>query len=368
MQCGGTDSSRRGGRGPRRARKCSCREFCHKTNSYHPGGGMFRLGFFLENKKSGRRFQDAGGVQSWMRALQWGGTYGAGWVEPAMKRRGCWGEVRDGLGFLAWLSTYGATLPASHWKRESRGREHSLGPQTLHGGHCTDGRWGLRKADNRAAGAKWGKGDRKRVGRGAQIRKGTERAGCRAGQRCRTSVATRHQGQPGGRTAAHRESPASARARGGTFSPGLGFLPNVLFPRVAQGLCANSELAMFAFGAAGTEVSQILRTPGAQPSSSHNRWNTEHQTPAWSTEPARWETASGPRSDRDARSRARFTSPSCSEEQTARPLPTVVLHKRRSTFYSSIVDLLVLVAKWLSYPYIKLPILFQILFSYGLLY
>lgn len=65
--------------------------------------------------------------------------------------------------------------------------------------------------------------------------------------------------------------PGLCACAGRDLLSGLGFLPNVLFPRVAQGLCANSELAMFAFGAAGTEVSQILRTPGAQPSSSHNR-------------------------------------------------------------------------------------------------
>ena len=86
------------------------------------------------------------------------------------------------------------------------------------------------------------------MGRSAQIRKGTEQAGCRAGQRCRTSAATRHQGQPGSRTAAHRESPASARARGGTFSPDSGFSPMSYFPASRRGcvqtpssLCLPSE-------------------------------------------------------------------------------------------------------------------------------
>ena len=37
-------------------------------------------------------------------------------------------------GFLAWLSTHGATSPASHCKREGGGRERGPGPQTPHAG------------------------------------------------------------------------------------------------------------------------------------------------------------------------------------------------------------------------------------------
>ena len=166
--------------------------------------------------------------------------------------------------FLAWLSTQGATSPASHCKREGGGRECSPGPQTPHAGQRTDGRWGLRKEGYRAAGAKWGKGERKRVGRGRRDKKDGSRgvnAENWAGRAPGGSAVppARRRGIQGTLEAGPRAEarPLHVRAAG----PSLGasaFLPSSVFLRTAHGPRASSELA---YGAAGTEVTRL---PGCQ--------------------------------------------------------------------------------------------------------